>query len=123
MTPSIKKTCAATRVTARAPHVSGAEPNCNGVWMGKLDIYVKSANNHLHATLPDFTADGVLPPGDYVLTIDELLESSLVYGHPDRDRWNIAWRRKLVENLRIMVGHLTAVDVADIFIDGSFVEE
>lgn len=31
-------------------------------------------------TLPNFTADGVLPPEDYAMTLDELEESILVLG-------------------------------------------
>jgi hypothetical protein len=74
--------------------------------------------------LPDFTADGVLPPGDYVLTIQELRGSPLVIGpsNPARPTWDQAWRSKLVDNLEILVNQLFAVGIADIFIAGSFVE-
>jgi hypothetical protein len=47
-------------------------------------------------TLPNFTADGVLPPGDYAMTLDELEDSILVLG-PGQPRdhpvWDAAWRR------------------------------
>lgn len=31
-------------------------------------------------TLPKFTADGILPPGDYTLSLEQLQESILVLG-------------------------------------------
>ncbi len=77
-------------------------------------------------TLPSFTPDGVLPPGDYRLTLDELDESMLVIGpgqpreHPTGDA---LWRHELVKNLRVMVRQLHQVGIDDIFIDGSFVED
>lgn len=73
-------------------------------------------------TLPDFNDDGVLPPGDYVLTIEELKRSTLVAGpsgHPD---WDAEWRGHLVDNLEILVFELSAAGITEIFIDGSFVE-
>lgn len=73
---------------------------------------------------PEFTADGLLPPGDYELTLDDLRESMLVTGpdpaHPD---WDAAWRSELVDSLEILVGQLRKVGISDIFIDGSFVED
>jgi hypothetical protein len=74
--------------------------------------------------LPMFTPEGLLPPGDYVLTIDELRRSVLVLGpgeeHPD---WDVDWLRRLVDNLEVLVGQLWEVGVTEIFIDGSFVED
>jgi hypothetical protein len=35
--------------------------------------------------LPAFSADGLLPIGDYELTIDELRQSMLVVGYPGCD--------------------------------------
>ena len=75
--------------------------------------------------LPFFTADGVLPAGDYVLTLKELAESFLVRG-PDAKQypdWDARWREKLVTNLSVMVLQLKQVGVTDIFVDGSFVED
>lgn len=60
------------------------------------------------------------------MTLDELEESVLVLGpgtpkeHPV---WDAAWRHRLVANLRVVVGHLRAVGIDDIYIDGSFVED
>jgi hypothetical protein len=73
-------------------------------------------------SLPPFTDDGLLPPGDYELTIKQLLASTLVAGPAEAKSWNAQWRRKLVENLAVMVGHLVTVGITDVFIDGSFVE-
>jgi hypothetical protein len=77
-------------------------------------------------SLPRFTADGVLPPGDYVLSLQGLRESELVLGFGDpRDHptWDAAWREKLVNNLAILVGQLQQVGITEVYIDGSFLEE
>ena len=78
--------------------------------------------------LPDFIDDGVLPPGDYQLTIAELRESTLVLGPRAsagslQSTWDEIWRRRLVDNLEILVKQLCQVGVSDVFIDGSFVED
>lgn len=70
-----------------------------------------------------FTEDGVLPPGDYSMTIEQLKESLLVKGPGDDSPWNNKKRLLLVENLGIMVSQLHDVGIDDIFIDGSFVED
>jgi len=78
------------------------------------------------AALPGFTAEGLLPPGDYVLTLAALADSMLVHGPHDAERypnWDADWRRHLVENLGILVRQLWQVGVTEIFIDGSFAEE
>ncbi|SDX01977.1 hypothetical protein SAMN05421781_0020 [Marinococcus luteus] len=70
-----------------------------------------------------FNEEGLLPPKDYELTIDELRESMLVHGPPDAEIWDSQWRRKLVNNLEIMVNQLKQVGITEIYIDGSFVED
>jgi hypothetical protein len=76
--------------------------------------------------LPAFTAEGVLPPSDYELTLDELRESPLVLG-PDgfaqSSSWDVDWRRELVDNLAVLVRQLWQVGITEIFVDGSFVED
>ncbi len=74
--------------------------------------------------LPDFTSDGVLPARDYELTLDELADSMLVTGRPrvTDPEWDSEWRLQLVENLRIMTGHLWSIGRTEIYVDGSFVE-
>lgn len=77
-------------------------------------------------TLPDFNADGMLPPGDYELTLDELRASTLVAGPSNRSEfpnWDGRWRAALVENLAVMVRQLWAAGITEIFIDGSFAED
>lgn len=68
-----------------------------------------------HNKLPPFNEDGLLPPGDYELTLEELALSSLV-ARPiptsAGSNWDIAWRRQLVANLEILVHHLWVVGVS-----------
>ena len=76
--------------------------------------------------LPRFVGDGVLPPGDFELSISELKLSMLVGGPEIRTEnlhWDKSWRMKLVENLEIMVRQLNQVGISEIFVDGSFVED
>ena len=76
--------------------------------------------------LPEFTARGLLPPNDYVLSVRELEESVLVLGPTDRGRypnWDTAWRGTLVRNLQTLVSQLWEVGITDIFVNGSFVED
>jgi len=76
--------------------------------------------------LPSFTDDGLLPAGDYVLTLDQLADSILVHG-PANDEtyadWDGPWRAKLVENLGVLVHELWKVGIRDVFVNGSFVED
>ncbi len=76
--------------------------------------------------LPDFMDDGLLPPGDFNLSLDELASSMLVVGPACRKRypnWDVAWRRRLVENLEVLVRQLWRVGISEVFIDGSFAED
>jgi hypothetical protein len=75
-------------------------------------------------SLPSFTAEGLLPPGDYDLTIPELRASFLVTGEGiPSSTWDAPWRSRLVDNLETLAGQLWQVGIRDIFIDGSFVED
>ncbi len=74
--------------------------------------------------LPSFTTEGVLPIGDYALTLEELRQSHLVTGHGNASpNWDSGWRAELVDNLAILASQLWAVGIAEIFVDGSFVED
>jgi hypothetical protein len=75
--------------------------------------------------MPPFNADGLLPPGDYEMTLEELRSSMLVEGPGEEEypNWDSEWRLRLVDNLRIMVGQLWEVGIMEIFVDGSFVED
>lgn len=78
------------------------------------------------SSLPEFTAEGLLPPGDYELTFGALRSSFLVLGPGDPKEcptWDATWRERLVGNLEILVQQLWQVGITEIFIDGSFVEE
>lgn len=78
-----------------------------------------------HKLLPEFTDDGLLPPGDYVLSLEELALSPLVTGSRgvDSGTWDTSWRRELVRNLSFLVRQLWRVGVTEIFVDGSFAED
>src|SRR5262245_15084633 len=76
--------------------------------------------------LPPFTDEGLLPPGDYVLTLEALSSSMLVVAPSDRTRsphWDAEWRAKLVSNLAVMVRQLWQVGIQEIFVNGSFAED
>ena len=92
-----------------------------------LDKLVKYAQYVLGAMdlPPGFSRDGLLPPGDYGLTLEELRASWLVggLGQESYPHWDREWRGRLVANLSELVPQLWKVGVTDIFIDGSFVED
>lgn len=72
---------------------------------------------------PRFTERGLLPPGEYALTLAELAESPLVAGLPGGSTtWDSAWRARLVANLGVLVEQLWRVGIEEIYIDGSFAE-
>jgi hypothetical protein len=75
-------------------------------------------------SLPLFTAEGVLPPGDYALTLSELASSPLVTGSADNSTtWDSSWRLQLVRNLEVLTLQLRQVGITAIFVDGSFAED
>jgi hypothetical protein len=74
--------------------------------------------------LPPFNADGLLPPGDYEMSLEELQASMLIEGPGESyPNWDSEWRLRLVKNLGTMVGQLWEIGVLEIFINGSFVED
>ena len=74
--------------------------------------------------IPKFTAEGMLPPGDYEATFDELRESVLVLGVPGHsEHWDAAWRLYLVDRLEELTLELWQVGITEVFVDGSFTEE
>lgn len=73
--------------------------------------------------LPPFTDQGLLPVGDYDLTLEELRDSHLVTGQGvESPIWDAVWRAELVGNLAVLVRQLWQVGIDAIFVDGSFVE-
>ncbi len=77
------------------------------------------------AQLPDFDADGLLPPGDYEMSFEDLKSSPLVLGPANCEptQWDSTWRRWLVTNLATLTEQLWRVGVREVFADGSFAEE
>ena len=76
------------------------------------------------ATLPPFTPEGLLPSGDYTLSLAELAGSMLVGGPPGHGpTWDDAWRAQLVTNLAVLVRQPWTAGIDQIFADGSFVED
>lgn len=76
--------------------------------------------------IPPFQPDGLLPPGDYEVSFEELRRSVLVTG-PQRaeptSAWDAPWRLHLVDNLEILARQLWQVGIQDVFADGSFTED
>ena len=71
-----------------------------------------------------FDEDGLLPEGDYPMTIAELRDSLLVHGPGNTcPQWDSKWRLQLVKNLEHLAKQLWAVGITNLFIDGSFVED
>ena len=78
------------------------------------------------ATIPDFQADGLLPPGDYEVSFAELRQSILVVGpgNPTKwPNWDAAWRATLVANLEKLTRQLWQIGITEVFADGSFAED
>lgn len=74
--------------------------------------------------IPQFSASGMLPPGDHEATIEELRESVLVTGPTDPSpSWDAPWRMHLVDQLEHLVGELRRIGVTQIYADGSFAED
>ncbi|MCL2700364.1 MAG: hypothetical protein FWE88_01570 [Phycisphaerae bacterium] len=76
--------------------------------------------------IPAFTNDGLLPPGEYEVSFEELRKSVLVLGPGDLGEfslWGSEWRRLLVNNLEILTRQLWQVGVREVFVDGSFAED
>jgi|SRR5581483_6499614 len=74
--------------------------------------------------LPPFDQDGLLPVGDYPVTLDELRASHLVTGQGAVSQpWDAAWRARLVDGLAVLVRQLWMVGIDQIYVDGSFVED
>lgn len=74
--------------------------------------------------LPGFSSDGLLPPGDYEMTLSQLRASMLVSGPgPSAPNWDRVWRAMLVDNLGVLASQLWQVGIGSIYVNGSFVED
>jgi len=73
---------------------------------------------------PVFSAAGLLPAGDYVMTFPQLRGSMLVKGPTSGSpNWDAPWRGRLVDNLNSVVRTLWELGIEYVIIDGSFVEQ
>lgn len=70
----------------------------------------------------NFNSDGLLDPGTYIATFDEVRNSILVIGNNYSLTWDAAWRSHLINQAEILVTQLWDVGIDDVFLDGSFVE-
>jgi hypothetical protein len=71
-----------------------------------------------------FTFDGLLPPGDYEMTLEEIRASVLVKGPPKGyPNWDSRWRSHLLDNFAILSSQLRKVGVKNVYLNGSFVED
>jgi len=78
------------------------------------------------SVIPSFEPSGLLPPGDYEVSIAELRRSVLVRGPGDPGRWpnwDAGWRETLVNNLEILTSQLWQTGITEICADGSFAED
>src|SRR5579863_3784862 len=76
--------------------------------------------------IPPFDSDGLLPPSDYELALDELRRSILVVGPGNLSAypaWDRSWRELLINNLEILTRQLWQVGIREVFADGSFAED
>jgi hypothetical protein len=76
--------------------------------------------------IPAFQPNGLLPPGDYEVSFDELRRSVLVSGPPEISQtssWDSGWRLRLVDNLEVLTKQLWRVGVREVYADGSFAED
>jgi hypothetical protein len=76
--------------------------------------------------IPSFQPNGLLPPGDYEVSFEELHQSVLADGPPasiSGGAWDGGWRRRLIHNLEILTKQLWQVGIREIYADGSFAED
>ena len=76
--------------------------------------------------IPSFQDDGLLPPGDYEVSFEELRRSILTVGPrvaAGARSWDAPWRERLVDNFEVLTRQLWSVGVRDVYADGSFVED
>ncbi len=76
--------------------------------------------------IPTFQPNGLLPPGDYEASFEELRQSVLVGGPsatPDLSSWDSRWRRRLVDSFEVLTKQLWQVRIREIYADGSFAED
>lgn len=76
--------------------------------------------------IPSFQTNGLLPPGDFEVSFEQLRQSILAEGppaNPSSGAWDGGWRQRLIDNLEILTKELWQVGVREIYADGSFAED
>ena len=76
--------------------------------------------------IPPFQGDGLLPPGDYEVSFEELRASILANGSPNpalTGSWDTAWRTLLIDNFEVLTKQLWKAGIREIYADGSFAED
>ena len=76
--------------------------------------------------IPTFQPNGLLPPGDYEVSFEELRRSVLTDGPSgisDGSSWDGDWRTRLVDNFEVLTKQLWQAGVREIYADGSFTED
>ena len=71
--------------------------------------------------IPSFNKHGLLPPGDYETTFDQLRSSVLIKGTRTYEL-DSAWRLYLIDQAEVLVKQLWQIGIDNIFLNGSFVE-
>ena len=71
----------------------------------------------------EFDKNGLLPPEDFEMDLETLKNSLLVEGNGNSSTWDRDWRFHLTEQLGRMASQLAQIDIKEVFVDGSFVEE
>jgi len=66
--------------------------------------------------IPSFQPNGLLPPGDYEVSFEELRQSVLADGPPATSdhSWDRRWRMRLIDNLENLSHQLWQVGIRDI---------
>ncbi len=70
-----------------------------------------------------FDTRGMLPPGDYPMTLAGIRRSILIAGPPGRESWNRTWREWLLDHFETLVMQLWGVGIEEIYLAGSFVSD
>ncbi len=109
------------RLTESELPATSCPPSAQALHQGTRSFHFPVRSFEPLDLLPDFDSEGFLPPGDYVLTFDQLVNSILVNGPPGCTNWDRIWRSRLISNLRILAEQLAQVGIQELYIGGSFV--
>ena len=91
--------------------------------MSSLTTLELAVDGALMPVIPSFEPDGLLPPGDYEVSFEELRHSVLVTSSGMSSTWDAGWRLHLVNNLDTLARQLWQIGITEVFADGSFAED